>query len=74
MFVEFRVRVPLEVFALLMLSRTLSRLWVFSLVLVNVVENPTVPEVLSKTPDGKFSRLVQFCQVKLRFVADLQSI
>jgi hypothetical protein len=74
MFVEFRVRVPLEVFALLMLSRTLSRLEEFSLVPANAVEKSTVPDVLSKQPDGKFSRLVQLSQVFIRLVADLQSI
>ena len=73
MFVEFRFRVPDAVFALLILTRTLSRLEEFNLVPWKVVEKSTVPEVLSKTPEGKNSKLLQLSQVLSRRVALLKS-
>ena len=74
MFVEFRVRVPEAVLALLILRITLSMLCVFNGVAWNVSEKFTVPEVLSNTPAGKFVRLLHSDHVLLRLVADLQSI
>ena len=60
-------------FALLTLTRTLSRLEEFSLVYSKVLEKSTVPDVLSNTPEGKFSRLLQFPQVTVKSVALLKS-